>query len=174
MAAPKVYVHRDINPPRNPKEFLRTNDVVVWEADLGQGPMMYQYDPKTGNWMPVSPKQKAVLFPPVPQPTPPPGMEQNLGGTGAGTTRATMEGTSARAQAERDRARREGEMRSARSVGDLQERAAGTGTMAGLSLGERAAAQQLINAGATEAEAVAEIVKRRTAEAQAGALEAQR
>jgi hypothetical protein len=175
---PKVYVHKDVNPPGNAKEFLQTHDVVLWEADLGQGPAHYQYDPKTGNYMPLTPAQVQELMPPeaLPEVQAAP-VAPALGAppsVGAGTTRPSIEGHTAKAAREGERAGREREMREVQAVGNLQKRSAGEGVMGQLSMPERAAATKLMQEGnISEAEAVQAVVAKRTAGAQAGALEAQ-
>jgi hypothetical protein len=168
---PKVYVHKDVNPPGNPKEFLQTNDVVLWEADLGQGPAHYQYDPKTGNYLPLSPAQVQKLLPPEPEPTPTP-TPAATGAVGAGTTRPSITSATAAGALERARAGREKEMQDVQAVGNLQQRAAAKVAMGQLSLTERAEATALMREeGLSEEDAAAKVISKRTAGAQAGALE---
>lgn len=183
--APKVYVHEDINPPQNPKQFLQTNDIVLWKADLGNGPQTYQYEPNTGNWVPLAPAmvQKLLPAPAVPGagdaaeiPAAPssPAPAVPTGATGAGTTHAAFSDHTVAGQDERNRAAREKKMQENQAVGNLQQRASSEGVMGGLSLGERATAQKMIDGGMDPKEAVATVVQQRTAGAQADALEQQR
>jgi hypothetical protein len=179
MAQPRVYVHKDVNPPQNPAGLLKDNDVLMWEANLGGQPTTLIYE-KNG-WRQATPQEVKTYAPPEPAPeatpapgTPPapaPATDTTLGGTGAGTTRPTMEGTSAQAQAERNRARREAELQKAGAAQATQDKAAMEGAFAGLSIAERGQAEQLVRQGETPEAAAAAVKAKRNAGAQATALE---
>ena len=184
---PRVYVHKDVNPPQNPKGLLQNNEILMWEADIGGQPTTMIFE--NNSWRTATPQEIQQYVPPAEAPQPPPAAPVATDplapqpqapaaapqvGAGSAAANPHLNPHSVKGRADAARAKREGELQDATAVEGAQKAGAAKGEMgaANLSIAERGRANTLMtNEGMTEDEAIAQVVGERKAAPQADALE---